>query len=237
DGDEALTFVRERKQFKDGDFQRARNQQAFIRGLTNEIISADTLSNPAKIQDMVENFAPYMYVDSGLDAQYISSTAFDVRHVRPSHIEFFTAPVAGVGTSPDGQYIVHVDEDEVNNVHEPVKDDTVDHYVHQHPAAHLCAPRQNAGPHRLRPVRGRSHSQDFAEAASALESDAVDCVGLAPFAAVVDRLGGQAERHRLAGHGVHIVDVGRAGGPLRAHAIPMGDVVIAVGIELVDDPG
>ncbi|MGO3310208.1 MAG: LCP family protein, partial [Brevibacterium aurantiacum] len=37
DGDEALTFVRERKSFQDGDFQRARNQQAFIRGLTNEI--------------------------------------------------------------------------------------------------------------------------------------------------------------------------------------------------------
>src|SRR5699024_12269140 len=83
DGDEALTFVRERKQFKDGDFQRARNQQPFSRRLTNEIISADTLSNPAKIQDMVENFAPYMYVDSGLDAKCISSTAFDMRDVQP----------------------------------------------------------------------------------------------------------------------------------------------------------
>src|SRR5699024_10494010 len=123
-----------------------------------------------------------------------------------------------------GQSIVNVDEDELKKVQDAFKNDTVDDYVQNAPEAYLYAPRQNPAPHRLRPVRGRSHSQDFAEAASALESDAVDCVGLAPFAAVVDRLGGQAERHRLAGHGVHIVDVGRAGGPLRAHAIPMGDV-------------
>ncbi|UVI36610.1 LCP family protein [Brevibacterium spongiae] len=136
-GDEALTFVRERKQFKDGDFQRARNQQAFIRGLTNEIISADTLSNPKKIQDMVKNFAPYMYVDSGLDAKYISGTAFNMRDVRPTDIEFFTAPVAGVGTSPDGQSIVNVDEDELKKVQDAFTNDTVGDYVENAPEAHL----------------------------------------------------------------------------------------------------
>ncbi|WP_166969583.1 LCP family protein [Brevibacterium atlanticum] len=137
DGDQALTFVRERKSFKDGDFQRARNQQAFIRGLTNEMISADTLSNPKKIQDMVKNFAPYMYVDSGLDAKYISSTAFDMRDVRPGDIEFFTAPVSGVGTSPDGQSIVNVDEGELKKLRESFKNDTVADYVQNAPEAHL----------------------------------------------------------------------------------------------------
>lgn len=136
-GDEALTFVRERKQFKDGDFQRARNQQAFIKGLTSEIISADTLSNPKKIQDMVKNFAPYMYVDSGLDAQYISATAFGMRDVRPGDIEFFTAPTAGVGTSSDGQAIVNVDADELEKVRDAYKNDTLADYVENAPEAHL----------------------------------------------------------------------------------------------------
>ncbi|TGD08585.1 LCP family protein [Brevibacterium sp. S111] len=136
-GDQALTFVRERKQFKDGDFQRARNQQAFIRGLTNEIISADTLSNPKKIQDMVKNFAPYMYVDSGLDAKYISGTAFNMRDVRPGDIEFFTAPVAGVGTAPNGASIVKVDDDELKKVQDAFQNDTVDEYVQNAPEAHL----------------------------------------------------------------------------------------------------
>ncbi|MGO1348212.1 MAG: LCP family protein [Brevibacterium aurantiacum] len=137
DGDEALTFVRERKSFQDGDFQRARNQQAFIRGLTNEIISADTLSNPKKIQDMVKNFSPYMYVDSGLDAQYISATAFAMRDVRPGNIEFFTSPTAGVGTSSDGQSIVNVDEEELKKVQDAYKNDTLDEYVQNAPESHL----------------------------------------------------------------------------------------------------
>lgn len=137
DGDEALTFVRERKSFQDGDFQRARNQQAFIRGLTNEIISADTLSNPKKIQDMVKNFSPYMYVDSGLDAQYISATAFAMRDVRPGDIEFFTSPTAGVGTSSDGQSIVNVDEEELKKVQDAYKNDTLEDYVQNAPESHL----------------------------------------------------------------------------------------------------
>ncbi|MCF2585852.1 LCP family protein [Brevibacterium sp. UCMA 11752] len=137
DGDEALTFVRERKSFQDGDFQRARNQQAFIRGLTNEIISADTLSNPKKIQNMVKDFSPYMYVDSGLDAQYISATAFAMRDVRPGDIEFFTSPTAGVGTSSDGQSIVNVDEEELKKVQDAYKNDTLDEYVQNAPESHL----------------------------------------------------------------------------------------------------
>lgn len=137
DGDEALTFVRERKSFQDGDFQRARNQQAFIRGLTNEIISADTLSNPKKIQNMVKDFSPYMYVDSGLDAQYISATAFAMRDVRPGDIEFFTSPTAGVGTSSDGQSIVNVDEEELKKVQDAYKNDTLDEYVKNAPESHL----------------------------------------------------------------------------------------------------
>ena len=136
-GDQALTFVRERKKFKDGDFQRARNQQAFIKGLVSELISADTLSNPKKIQDMVTQFAPYMYVDSGLNAQYISSTAFAMRDVRPSDIQFFTAPTAGVGRSADGQSIVNVDQAELKKVQDAFKNDTLADYVKNAPEAHL----------------------------------------------------------------------------------------------------
>ena len=136
-GDEALTFVRERKSFKDGDFQRARNQQAFIKGLISELISANTLSNPQKIQNMITEFAPYMYVDSGLNAQYISSTAFAMRDVRPSDIEFFTSPTAGVGRSSDGQSIINVDEDELKKVQDAFKNDTLADYVKNAPEAHL----------------------------------------------------------------------------------------------------
>lgn len=137
DGEQALAFVRERKQFKDGDFQRARNQQAFIKGLIRTMISADTLSQPTKVAKMVTDFAPYMYVDKGLSAQYISSTAFDMRDVRPGDIQFFTSPTAGVGRSADGQSIVNVDQDELKKVRAAFKDDTLEQYAKDAPESHL----------------------------------------------------------------------------------------------------
>ena len=46
-GTEALAFVRERYAFADGDFQRARNQQAFIKAVLGKSLTAETLTNPA----------------------------------------------------------------------------------------------------------------------------------------------------------------------------------------------
>ena len=60
-----------------------------------------------------------------------------MRDVRHGDIEFFTAPVAGVSTSPDGQSIVNVDEDELKKVRDAFKNDTVDDYVQNAPEAHL----------------------------------------------------------------------------------------------------
>src|SRR5699024_16760 len=62
-GEEALAFVRERKQFADGDFQRNRNQQAVLKGIADELISADTLSDPRKLADTVESISPFLTTD------------------------------------------------------------------------------------------------------------------------------------------------------------------------------
>lgn len=49
DGAMALSFVRERYAFTDGDYQRVRNQQAYIKGLAKKILSAETLSSPDRL--------------------------------------------------------------------------------------------------------------------------------------------------------------------------------------------
>src|SRR5690606_4226712 len=50
-GEQALGFVRERYAFADGDYQRARNQQIYLKGLIGQILSRDTLTSPAKVSD------------------------------------------------------------------------------------------------------------------------------------------------------------------------------------------
>lgn len=137
DGEAALAFVRERKDFADGDLQRVRNQQAFLSGIMNELISAETLSNPNRIASIVRDFSPYMTVDSGLTSGRIASMAYQMRDIRGADIDFFSAPISGTGTSSDGQSYLSVDEDKLSQVREAFAGGTVDEYASQAEVQHL----------------------------------------------------------------------------------------------------
>lgn len=53
EGAKALAFVRERYSFADADYQRVRNQQAFIRALVLGFVKTGTLTDPVKLQSAV----------------------------------------------------------------------------------------------------------------------------------------------------------------------------------------
>ncbi|TFC89516.1 LytR family transcriptional regulator [Cryobacterium sp. TmT2-59] len=127
-GTEALAFVRERHAFADGDFQRARNQQAFIKAVLGKSLTAETLTNPGKINGLVGAVAPYLAVDDGLNAAYVAGLAVELRNVRVGDVTFFTLPTTGTGTSPDGQSIVVIDQDKLKAVQKGFQTDTLDAY-------------------------------------------------------------------------------------------------------------
>ena len=136
-GEDALIFVRERYSFADGDLQRGRNQQAYLRGLVDAIVSADTLSNPGRVAGMVRDFAPYMTVDDGLTASRIAGLAYEMRDVRSGDIQFFSAPIAGAATSADGQAILTVDTDAQTRIREAFDSDSVGEYADTAETIHL----------------------------------------------------------------------------------------------------
>jgi LCP family protein required for cell wall assembly len=125
-GTEALAFVRERYAFADGDFQRARNQQAFIKAVLGKLLTAETLTDPAKIRDLVGAIAPYLAVDDGLNSAYVAGLAVELRDVRVNDVTFFTLPTTGTGTSPDGQSIVVIDKEKLKAVQQGFQTDTLD---------------------------------------------------------------------------------------------------------------
>lgn len=104
-----LTFVRQRKQLKDGDFARNRHQQALLAAIAAKIISADTL-NPIAIRELVDTAAPFMTVDEGLTPSAIASTAYDLRSLRSSDIRYLSVPHAGPMTTDGGASVVGTDE-------------------------------------------------------------------------------------------------------------------------------
>lgn len=128
-GEEALAFVRERYAFTDGDFQRARNQQAFIKAVLGKTMTVDTLRNPARISGLVGAIAPYLAVNEEFNSAYVAGLAVELRDVRVGDVTFFTMPTTGTGTSPDGQSIVVIDQEKLQAVQQGFQTDTLDEYV------------------------------------------------------------------------------------------------------------
>ncbi len=108
-GEDGLVFTRERYAFDDGDYQRVRNQQLYLRAIINRFLSSETLTNPARIGESIGAIAPFLTVDRELTSGYAGGLGLELREVRGDDITFFTLPTSGTGTSDDGQSIVVLD--------------------------------------------------------------------------------------------------------------------------------
>jgi polyisoprenyl-teichoic acid--peptidoglycan teichoic acid transferase len=128
DGADALKFVRARYPFADGDFQRVRNQQSFVKAVVETAFSKDTLLDPLRVISVVEAIAPFLKVDKGLNAAYISGLGIHMTSLRMADMTFFTAPTAGTGTSGDGQSIVNVDWSTMPALQEAFREDKLETY-------------------------------------------------------------------------------------------------------------
>lgn len=129
EGTDALRFVRERKAFTDGDYQRVENQQKFLTGMASQVLDSSTLTNPSKISDMVSSFSPYLTVDESLDAETLVSYGMSMSKMRPSNITSFTIPNAGTGTTNGGASVVWQDEEELERMRSAMRSGTMADYV------------------------------------------------------------------------------------------------------------
>lgn len=133
DGAEALTFVRERHAFADADHTRVENQQAFLRGIVDGVLSKGTLTNPGRIQDFVAATSKYLSVDAGLDFQTLVGLGWSLRDIRPSDLQTFTLPTAGSGTSADGQSYVAVNTGAVQSLSSALRSDDLGRWLQDNP--------------------------------------------------------------------------------------------------------
>ncbi|MEO5993286.1 MAG: LCP family protein [Arthrobacter sp.] len=105
-GPQALAFVRERHAFADGDYQRVRNQQTFLKAVLDKMAAEGGLSDANTVKQLVATVLPHITVDPGLTLETLERLASSLRSTAPGNGVFFTLPTAGVGTSSDGQSIV-----------------------------------------------------------------------------------------------------------------------------------
>lgn len=124
DGREALAYVRERKSLPEGDLDRARRQQNFLRSLLNETLSAGTLTDPGRLGGLLDTVGDVVSVDDGLSNGDLRSLAWDLRDLRGSAVHYMNAPVTGTAMI-EGQSVVLLDEAAAAPLWEAIRTDTM----------------------------------------------------------------------------------------------------------------
>lgn len=94
DGKQALAFVRTRHGLGDGsDTSRIRRQQAFLSSLARQILSSDTLLNPAKVVGLLNAATKSLTADPQMaDLTNLQDLVLSMKDVRPGDITFVTMP-------------------------------------------------------------------------------------------------------------------------------------------------
>jgi LCP family protein required for cell wall assembly len=91
-GTEALDYVRQRKQFPDGDFARMRNQQILMKVMLDKAASGQTLTNPIKFNNFVNAMTKAIKVDQGFS---LLDMGLQFRGLRSDDLTFLTSPFSG----------------------------------------------------------------------------------------------------------------------------------------------
>ncbi|MFD7643349.1 LCP family protein [Kitasatospora sp. NPDC059795] len=131
DGAEALLYVRERHGLPNGDLDRTKRQQNFLRALMLRTMNSGTLSSPAKLTGLLGTVGDVVSVDDRLSNTDLYDLAWSLRGVRPDGVHFMNAPFGGFD-SIDGQSVVLMDGGAAGLLWDAMRGDRMDEYLAQH---------------------------------------------------------------------------------------------------------
>jgi LCP family protein required for cell wall assembly len=125
DGAQALDWIRQRKQFPQGDFARMRHQQEFLKALMNKAASSGTLTNPARMNDFLKAVTAAVTVDNGFS---LTDMALQFRSLRGENLTFITSPNRGSETI-GGQSVVVSDREKALALYDAMAADKMSEWM------------------------------------------------------------------------------------------------------------
>ncbi|WP_239071417.1 LCP family protein, partial [Amycolatopsis sp. SID8362] len=110
-GVEALEFVRQRHGLPNGDLDRVVRQQVFMAGMARKVLSAGTLTNPSKLNDLIDAIKKSVVLNQNWD---IFGFAQQMKGLTGGQLEFRTIPVKNIEyKTPEDGTAIQVDPAEV----------------------------------------------------------------------------------------------------------------------------
>jgi len=132
DGEEALTYVRQRYGLDDGDLDRVKRQQYYLRALMDNFRHSFRATSPLTGHALLDAVTRHLSVDEGLDQDRLRDLLGDLTDLRSNDVDFLTAPVAGYGTEGE-QSVVRLDAALGEQLWAAVLADDVPAWVSEHP--------------------------------------------------------------------------------------------------------
>ncbi|MFC6013840.1 LCP family protein [Nocardia lasii] len=113
DGQEALSFVRQRHGLERGDIDRIVRQQVFMAQLVGQMLNAKTLANPSKLSQISEAVGRTVVLDEDWD---VLAFLQQLKDLSGGEVAFETIPVADLDSMTSaGESVVKVDPRTVQN--------------------------------------------------------------------------------------------------------------------------
>lgn len=111
DGNQALAYARERYNLPNGDFDRMRRQQNWMRAIAKQAITRDTLTNPIRLYEFISTASGTVAVDEGFTLTEMRDLGWSLRNVREGDLGFLLAPTASTGRERNGTaWVSYLDE-------------------------------------------------------------------------------------------------------------------------------
>ncbi|WP_414939548.1 LCP family protein [Amycolatopsis sp. cmx-11-51] len=112
-GVEALGFVRQRHGLPRGDLDRVVRQQVFMAGMARKVLSAGTLANPGKLNDLIAAIKKSVVLNQNWD---IFGFAQQMKNLTGGQLEFRTIPIVNIEyKTPNDGVAIQVDPKQVKN--------------------------------------------------------------------------------------------------------------------------
>jgi LCP family protein required for cell wall assembly len=121
DGDRAISYVRSRKVFTEGDFARIQNQQRFLAAAIRKTMSAGTLFRIDRLLELKSAVGQNIKVSDTLNLGQIRDLAKQLSNVNPDTYEVYTAPHFGTMTTSGGASVVEPDLESMKYLFQKIK--------------------------------------------------------------------------------------------------------------------
>ncbi len=136
-GEQALTYVRERKNLPGGTVDRAERQRVVVKAVLRKIMTREVLANPAKFGEIVGELGGYVVTDDELTPGEMFSIASSMRITGGDDIRLMMAPISGFGRDPKNRWIDIPHEEKMPEMAQALQKDKLGEYYEKYKDAPL----------------------------------------------------------------------------------------------------